>query len=475
MRDALARFHRDVHTPERELALLLLVAVPLTWWATLYLARASINMAFIATGGLAAAALAWFGGLRLALPLYFGTLLMTEVRLPGLPLSLNRGMAGLLVLAFAVDLLRERARPAFSIVLPLYFLFHLYVLVGALATRPEEAGYPIQIAFYQLPFLAILLYFFDRARMSLLLWGFLLAATVAVFLPGALELATGLDLRSDRIEVIPGFRINGLAVNAIVFGATAVWSFLLALFLWLAAPDTRLKALALGLAVGFAALAVLTQNRQTPVIMAAAFLVFLLLMRSPWKALYIGGSFSGGVVLLPAVVYLLWDRITQASSLLNDISLMERYDKILVAREMWRDHFWFGVGHDHFGYLWQDYKPKGDLVWIYDDWTRKWIDSGYVQIFTEYGAVGTGLLLLLFGAALVLYIYLYSQSWRLRSPWLTNYLAFVAALFGQFLVQNLVSDAVMAPQIFIQFALLFGAVALLRAEREREASERPPE
>ncbi len=457
--------------PDRwELTALLVGGFLLIAYIVLQVAKVKPELAAVGLGAVVAVLAAFLGGTLLCFPLYFATTLGAEIVVPGVPVSLNRAFAALLLLATMFDLFRHRIRLVPSLALGFFVLFHLYFIPAAIILMPKWADYPVQPIFYLVPVAVLALLFWREDRMRLLVAAMVAVTMLVLALPGLIEYVFRRDLVMWGLRRYGG-RVDGFSKNAVLFGQATVWAIPFALLLFVEARGAATRWAFATCALVLMFCAIVTLNRQTPIIMAAQLGTFLLLVRYRHRAALLATAIAGGLLALPLIVAKLGERFSTANSVIMDASLGYRHDKILVAMEMWKEHFWFGIGHDHFHLLWREYIPKGKLVLIFDGVGRQWIDSGYIQIITEYGAIGAAIFVLLMLSTALLCGVSYARSLRLESSWNTNMLAAIAATFVQFLVANLISDAFIMPRTLFTFGLLFACATAVelarRAMRDR--------
>jgi len=90
----------------------------------------------------------------------------------------------------------------------------------------------------------------------------------------------------------------------------------------------------------------------------------------------------------------------------RNLNLAVRLDIWTAAEQMWRDHFWWGVGPPHYDYCFQEYRPES--VQADPDRTH----NDYLNLLADWGAVG-GIIVLTgmvaFGAGL-------RKTWKYVRP-----------------------------------------------------------
>lgn len=422
-----------------------------------------------AAGGMVAVVAMLFGGTRLMLPVYFLTTFGTVIALPGVPpsISLNRVAAALLLGAALLETPAVRHRFLVTPAVALFAAFQLYYLPVSMVLAPPEIDFPIESLFYILIAVVLATRFWRESWMRSISWAILLTSVLAVVVPGTIELIVG---RNITVSGVSGrlLRLNGLSVNAIVFAFTAVFAMPFGMFLALESRSFAARLVALGSVGALGVLALLTLNRQTPIIMAGVFLVFVALIRSSYRAHLLGIVVLIGLVAAPVVGAKVVERFSKASDFRKDPSLAVRRDKALIAYEMIGRNAWLGVGHNHYHVLFKDYRPKGQLYilpWILD--RHQYIDLGYLQILTEYGIIGSVLVMLLFIYTGIMFFRAYRHSLGFSDTFWTNLLAALAAVFAQLLISMLIQDTFVTPRTYILFGLFFAACAGIEHRLER--------
>ncbi len=458
-----------------EMYLLLLGGGIFTLYLIYFILARNFNFAFIMVGGVFAFLVAFLGGTRFCFPLYYATTFGAAIYLPGLPVSLNKGLAALLFLAGAFDLIRYRKIFPAGMDLKVFLINIVYITLAASILKPEAGFYPVQLLFYMFPFFLICMLYWRLEWLFNLFRSFLLVTVFVVIFPGILEFLSGMNY-SIGAGFRPGNgRPDGLAKDAIVYSFTAMWMIPMALFFFSIENKWAKRCYYGGVAFFLVFVSLITLNRQTPIIMAGMFATQLLLLRHRHKALLMAGAASVSVLAAPLVFKKLADRFSTATNIMMDHSLMFRRDKIVIASEMWKEHWLFGVGHNHFHVIWRDFKPKNNLLYLYYDNRAHFVDAGYIQIFTEYGLIGSLLFVLLVFVTSHSFVRAYRLSLRLKSALYTNLLAAEAAMFAQFFIANIISDVFMRPRTIFLFAVFFATTTLVtRAWFEQQAEEASP-
>lgn len=472
--ERLAELKRRYFPPNAELYLLLAIATLGGGMALHEMLTRKIDMAFAVAGALIAGLIVVLGGTRACLILYFATNVGAAFRLPGIPISLNQGFAVLFFASVIVDFYRYRSR--FRLTVPLFFfiIFNIYYMTVTFLTTKPEWGYPFNTLFYLIPVFTIILLYWRESWLRVLLHGFVLVSILLVLLPGLFEAATGMDVRATGAILPDMERINGLAKDAILYAYTALWIVPIAMVLFIDSKNLFAKTYYFFTFISVMAISFLTQNRQTPIILAAIIAVFFVLVRYKRKTILLFLFVIAILAASPIVFTQMAERFDSASDWKMDYSLMIRRDRIMIARQIWDDHFWFGIGLDHFQHRWREYAPDRQLFVVEkNDHRPAYIDSGYIQIFTEFGFIGLLLFSTLIITAIGQMVRLYRMSLRLRNPFYTNMVAALAAMLMQLLVAQLISDAFIRLQSFYMLAILF-ALNLIIEDKVRELDQQQP-
>lgn len=479
MTEQLVRFGeiKERYFPARWEMYLYLIGIFFVFYQALTMIGARAGAVTIAAGagGLIAFCMAFFGGMRLCLPLYFATFFGVAIVIPGFPISLNRGFAAIFFLAFIFDVVRWRPGVSWNVPLVAFLLLNVSVLATTAVRMDPRSDFPIFLIFYLVMFFGVVFYFWREQWLR----GFAAAAVIVsiptIILPGFIELVIGRNITTTGLAQLRYGRVDGFAKNAIIYGYTATWIMPFLLFwmleskrLWVRAAIVALTLMTLLACFG-------TQNRQTPVIILVLMAVFLLSIRHRHKVPMIAASIAGVVLLAPYATLKLWERVSTVTVLMKDISLMFRHDKLLIASRMWPDYFWFGIGYEQFRYRWWEYRPYGELLLVHTAKVDQWIDSGYLQVLTEFGAVG----FLLFT---VVILGAYRLLWRaarvargFEETWYANMVAANLALLTHFVFSNIMADQFLTPQATLMLGIVFATVTMIdRKEREVAATRSVP-
>ena len=446
-------------------AYLFLIGIALAFVYTMLLVlREDWNYLFPIVGALGALIVAFFCGTRLCLPLYFLTTFGTVLAFPGLPMTLNRAFALLFFLAWLLEAPRVFRKPPLMLPAIFFLLFQVYYLTLALVFKPPDASFPIESLFYLLITFAIAYHYANGPWMRWLFGSVVVVSLLMAALPAGLELFLGRDITLKGVGG-PLARINGLSTNAIIFAFCALFAIPFAGALALSARQLPAR-LFFGAAAGVLVLvALLTFNRQTPIVFLGMYVTFIFFVRVPNRTWLIVPLIVGGLAIGPSIGGKIMDRIGETANVRRDYSFAHRYDKIMVATRIVAENPWLGIGHNYYKDRWSDYVRPGEMRLLhYMKGSPQFIDLGYLQILTEYGIVGLGLFLLVMGGSIVLLLKYHRVSRALPDPWWTNVFAALAALTAQQLLSLLVMDSFVTPRTYLYYGVLFAACAAVRME-----------
>jgi len=281
-------------------------------------------------------------------------------------------------------------------------------------------------------------------------------------LVGLAEFALGADLVLWGTVPLPRgeLRINGIAPDAIAFGFMCLWGAAVGLYLATRAKGPLEGSVALSIVGVQLAAALLTLNRQIPVILAPMLVGFVVLCKWRHRRALALALLVSAAIAVPAVGAKIMERYSTATSSTRDSSFALRYDKTVTAWEMLKANPWTGIGHNYFQYLHGQYRPIGKTVLMQDDWTQHHtVDLGYVQIATEYGIVGSAIWLMLIFA-------LCGRLWRARAlacrdgdTEMVNFTALLATLMIQLLASQTLQDTFGIVRTYILMGLIMGTAA----------------
>lgn len=436
----------------------------------LLIARENYVYLFPIVAAMAGIAIAFFGGTRLCFPLYYLTTFGTILSFPFLPVSVNRLLALLLFGAWSFEILRHRQVLHFSIPLVIFLVFQVYYLGAAAFLLPDhpDAAYPFESFYYIFLTFLIFLGYTLKSWQKTLLSGIVVVTLLITVIPGLIELLTQRNLTLTGFRG-PLDRLDGLSMNAIIYAFNAIYAIPLAFTLFMDSRSLVMRGFHLMTSLGLLAMSLGTLNRQTPITLAAIALVYFPLVRWQYKRWIVTPMVVGAIIVAPLVAGKLAERLSVATDVMKDPSLALRRDKAVIALDLVRERPFLGVGHDYYQYIWRDHLVRGDMVILQYSWEkRQYIDLGYLQVLTEYGAIGAGLFFLLVISTIVLMIKFYRISRHLSDPWWTNLLAAVIALYTQFLVSMLIMDSFVTPRTYILYGLLFAVCTGIRRAHARE-------
>src|SRR5690606_22491214 len=152
---------KEKYFPARWEIYLWLVAIFVVFYQglTMVAGRAGAVTIAAGAGGLVALSMAFFGGMRLCLPLYFGTFFGVAITIPGFPVSLNRGLAAIFFLSFLFDVVRCRPRVAWNVPLVAFLILNVLILATTAIIMDPRSSFPIHLIFYLVMFVGFTFYF----------------------------------------------------------------------------------------------------------------------------------------------------------------------------------------------------------------------------------------------------------------------------------------------------------------------------
>ncbi|MCB2155369.1 O-antigen ligase family protein [bacterium] len=410
-------------------------------------------------------------GPRWTFPLYFATWFSQGIPAPGLPVTINKMLAGAFLLSWVVAWGRRHFRVPHTPVIILLVIYTIYAVAFGLYLKVPEAPPAIQPAMYMLMMLAVSSYYRKRPEFMQML-GILLFITVAINSIGLLEFIRGYDLfgsLSDQTTEGEWLRINGISKNAIQYAFITVWMIPWALFLHIEAKRKAAKVFAMIGLVLLLAMALLTFNRQTPIIIAGMFILGLPLIRYRYRPVIAAFLVIAATAVAPLVIVKLLGRLENIGGEGKpDASLAIRLDKFIAARHMIADHPVFGIGLTNFKDVWPDYRVPGEMYIIhYERVFKHHVDLGYVQLLTETGFVGFSFFLLIVLFTFRLWRKTFVQATKFPDTFHRNALAAAFMGFVQLGMSLFLQDTFFIPRTFLLFALLLALVTMVEDERRR--------
>jgi len=399
-------------------------------------------------------------GPKVTFLLYFATLFGTAINLPGIPISINRVFAFAFIASW---LFRIVARQNFK--LPLIFPFFLFititfyaVLMNILLKAPESP-----VSFQQIIYTMVGIAVFQTYQSKedfIKLIKILLTITCVISFVGVLEFIIRRDLFahfSDNTQYAHSLRINGISKNAIQFAFNATWMIPFAVFLHIQSTTTSTRFWSLVVLVYLITACLLTFNRQTPIIISAMMIVGVAFMKYRYRGALIVGMVVVGALVSPLVIGKIIERFSSiGGDGRPDLSFAIRYDKVLVAMEILKDHWLFGIGLNNFNDYWFSYKPRGDLYLIHFDPERDYyIDLGYLQILVDTGVVGFTAFVVLIISSAVMWFRAFGRSLKLEDTFYRNLLAVLSMSFAQLLISLMIQDTFFTPRTYLLFFILF--------------------
>lgn len=406
-------------------------------------------------------------GPRIVFPMYFATWFDNAIPLPGSPLSLNQVLALGFVGAWTVSLAQRRLVLPAKAPVAILSVLTIYAVAGGWIMKAPGAAPSYQQLFYLVVcFAAASTYRTERELLRLSL--VLLAITCLTQAVGVWEFITRRDAFpqfSDYRFHAHDIRINGIAKNAIQYAYISVWMIPWAIVAHVEARTPRARMLTGAAVLYLAATALLTYNRQTPIILAAMMVVGVPMLRYQHRALVLAGMAAVALAAAPFVAGRVVERFQQIGGEGRpDISLAIRSDKATAAFDMIEQRPWFGIGLNNFKDIWWEHKQPGEMYIIqFEKGFSHFVDLGYLQILTETGRVGFGLFLLLMATSAAMWRQGRRLALRLPTTFHANAYAALAMGFVQLGLSMFLQDTFFVPRTYLLFGLLFAVWLATRA------------
>lgn len=388
---------------------------------------------------------------------YFGALFFAEATLPGVPVSANQLFGILFLCSFASFAARGRAMLVRNPAIMLLTIIAIYFAINAITGEHAERGmlhFRYVVIYYVLA-LTVASSLSSERSIRALAW-IIVGTTVAAATHGLYQTIEKDILGAFAGRWSAGNRVQGAAKNSVVFGWNLVYAFPVAFFLFSQGKTVLSRVLALLLGMFILFVATFTFNRQTYVVMAvvvgACALLFTYRNRAFLMTLLTGLGIAAALTVLPLMII----RLMTVTTLGRDPSFLEHRDSFLVAREMFYQHPWFGVGLGSFPGIWRNYLPADYTTYYYqylEGATLRFPDFGYMQLLSETGLVGLGLVL-------SLYTWLAIRSWQYRKAavaaadtFASNYASLILVLLGFAMLTTLIQDTFLYPRVWLIFGL----------------------
>ncbi len=337
----------------------------------------------------------------------------------------------------------------------IYFIFN-----AALGEDPEAGRLMARSIFiFQILGFVLLTSLRRPEHWTFWLWSLLIVTAIMTAF-GPLEFITGLDFFPKQqwaIRPLAKTRINGLSKDAIIYSYFALWALGPGLYLAMESARRWQRTLAAALCVFLLFSAMITFNRQTPLIFFFMLLVALRLFRHRMvKPLAI---FFLGLMALsaPYIAVKMGKRLTRAGELAGDYSYSIRRDKALIMWEIIKRKPLTGVGLESFTTVWPKYQPDNLYIVQLSKPRAHHPDLGYLQMLAESGIIGLTLdLVILFGGAALL-LRRRRRALEEGSRKTANLCSALLVILTQVAIAQIIQDVFFHPRSW----WLFGMIAVL--------------
>jgi O-antigen ligase len=329
--------------------------------------------------------------------LYFAALFFADTKLPGIPLSVNQILAGLLLVSWVGYLWRGRTVAIRSSLLPWFTLMAVYFTLSALLGESPPHGFVM--ARYVVIYYALALILASCLRSECAIYAYawiIVSLTFLIAVGGLVEAFQRGTFWAFAGKITDAVRVKGAASTANVYGWNLLFAYPFAFFLFSQMQRRWLRALALGMGGFILFVALLTLSRQTIVLAGLLLIVCAQAFRYAGRRKVLAAVavfiVLCGVLVAPAIVA----RFLSVTRLSRDYSYLERRDSALICFEVIKARPVFGVGFGSYTAVWRNYLPPDYRTFFaqYIEASRpRSPDEGYLQITAETGFVGLALFL----------------------------------------------------------------------------------
>ncbi len=417
-------------------------------------------------------------GPLVALATYFATTFFGEILLPGIPLSVNRLVGMGVLAAWGLWILAGRTSWPGGAYLWVLVTASVYYVLNAVLGQDLEAGlaFARYIALYEL--LGFVLLTSLRRPPHWIFWFWLVILITAMSSAvGLAEFLTGLDMSFGGAwqtrPLLPP-RINGLSQNAIMFAYNSLWAFPAGLYLFLHSRWPWQRNVAGMITLFIVAMALLTLNRQTPLVLFAMLVTGALVLRHRIVRPLTVGLIVIGLLASPYIVQKMGERVTRAGEAVKDPSYALRRDKFRIMKEMVARHPVFGVGLGSFPVVWPEYMPENLWFLQLQRPSLQYPDLGYMQMMAESGIVGFALDLAILGAGAVLLLKRRRRALQAGNFAVVNLCGILLILVVHVTIKQLIQDVFFFQRSWWLYAMIV-VVSRYPDERLAETSRGSPE
>jgi len=389
--------------------------------------------------------------------IYFPTTFFGSISLPMLPFSLNQVVGIVFVLSCLLWIFKGKGRiprgRTRNILAILFFCFLLNCLLALdLEASLHHARYLVIYFFITLVLASLVT---NKKQFRFFCWVILLYSSMSALI-GAFELVTGIGIFNETTSRWMGrMRIDGVAPNSIVFAYQLLYAFPIGYYLFSEEKSVGLRFLALGLALFMTLIAIFTFNRQSILLIGAAYFLAAILYKNRYSKIFTGLVIAMAFLLSPYVLHTILMRMRTIGDLYRDRSLSLRIDGIKVGWNMIRERPFRGIGLGCYPKVWWKYLPIGETRTLhYYKLRERYPDMGYNQLFCEGG-------LICFALAMLFFLHLVRTLWKHRRRALEqnqrNLANIYTALFVQmtvFLLSSAIQDTFLYVRTWIMFAFI---------------------
>ncbi|GEM_PF-510786 len=411
-------------------------------------------------------------GPLLALSGYNVTTFFSGISLPGIPISMNQVVGVMALAAWGLWVAAGRTRiPPRSRYATLVILAAVYYILNSLLGESFEMGLLMARSLLICVLLTLVLAtsLVRPFHWTFWLWS-LLAVTCMMTSIGLLEFATHLDFfpkQKWQVKPLETARINGVSRDAIVYGYYALWALGPGLYLAMESRRVWQRLLAIALTLPLLAGALLTFNRQTPVILLAMLIAAAFLFRHRMVRPLTIALLGAMLLASPYVAVKMGKRLTRVGQIQADPSYMIRRDKALIMLQMIRRHPIMGIGLESFTKSWPDYLPPNPYYIHFFKPREHHPDLGYLQITAESGFVGLGFCLAVMGSGAAILLRRRREALAQGAVRMANLCSGLLIILVQMAIAEIIQDVFLHPRNW----WLWGMIAIIAVRPRQEIVE----
>ena len=448
-----------------------LSALPiLTFVAASALALEAVRSPKIAVIGLAALALSLVIFRNLLAGLVIFTILTFPEQLPGVPgVSLAKPVGALIAFVWVLTMLEHRELPFLPRDEPLLSSLALTLLAWALisaawATSPGAAvSSSIRLAMVMVPLFVVYTALSTPRDLRVLLWAYLLAALAT----SSYALITG--------AASEGGRLTGGVTNANFLAAELLVAMVMGAFMLGTAKSVPVRVLILSVLATSTVAFVLTQSRGGIVALGVGFIASIA-VAGPLRPKVVATVFIVAALGLTYYAVLSPQNVRSRVTSYSQQSSSGRADEWRIALKMASGHPINGIGMGNFPIVEPTYTTQNiNLIKVNFALQRLVAHNTYLEVLSELGLVGFGLLLGLIAAAYAVAIRGLKLLTKLGETDSTVMTRGMIAAATALLTAYFFDSAQYKKQLWLVLGILagIGSVARTRSERaEEELSDR---